>query len=71
MQIGYCNDQCIRGHDRTGLESKPARTLLEQGYSLRGTVLSAEKGVPEELFKEYGNKLELADVTCPRYHKSA
>jgi uncharacterized protein YbjT (DUF2867 family) len=39
------------------------RTLLEQGYAVRGTVRSVEKGGHlTELFKDYGNKLELAVV---------
>ncbi|TFY73351.1 hypothetical protein EWM64_g10661 [Hericium alpestre] len=39
------------------------RTLLEQGYSVRGTVRSAKKGEHvRALFGSYGNKLELVVV---------
>ncbi|KAA1466800.1 NAD(P)-binding protein [Dentipellis sp. KUC8613] len=39
------------------------RRLLEDGYSVRGTVRSAEKGTHlRELFKSYGDKLELVVV---------
>ncbi|TCD60402.1 methylglyoxal reductase (NADPH-dependent) gre2 [Steccherinum ochraceum] len=40
-----------------------ARYLLEHGYSVRGTVRSADKGVhPREYFKSYGAKLEVVVV---------
>ena len=39
------------------------RTLLEQGYSVRGTVRSMAKGDPiKKTFEEYGDKLEFAVV---------
>jgi uncharacterized protein YbjT (DUF2867 family) len=39
------------------------RTLLEQGYAVRGTVRSEEKGrYLREAFKSYGNKFELVIV---------
>ena len=39
------------------------RTLLEKGYSVRGTVRSAAKGKHlEKLFGEYGDRLELVIV---------
>ncbi|KAJ7635936.1 NAD-P-binding protein [Mycena rosella] len=45
------------------------RTLLEEGFSVRGAVRSAEKGKHlSELFAPYGDKFELAivpDITAP------
>ena len=39
------------------------RTFLEQGYAVRGTVRSPEKGhYLSELFKDYGDKFELVVV---------
>lgn len=39
------------------------RTLLEKGYSVRGTIRTAEKGKHlEKLFGEYGDQLELVIV---------
>ena len=39
------------------------KTLLEQGYAVRGTVRSPEKGNHlTSMFKKYGNKFELAIV---------
>jgi len=39
------------------------RSLLEKGYSVRGTVRSADKGKHlQEYFKSYGNKFEIAVV---------
>jgi len=39
------------------------RILLEQGYSVRGTVRSKEKGTfLEDKFKSYGDKFELIVV---------
>ena len=39
------------------------RTLLEQGFSVRGTIRSPAKGEHlKKLFKEYGDKLELVIV---------
>lgn len=39
------------------------RRLLEQGYSVRGTVRSESKGTHlKEIFKEYGDKLEIVVV---------
>ena len=40
-----------------------AQTLLEKGYSVRGSVRSAEKGeYLTKLFASYGSKFELAIV---------
>ena len=39
------------------------KTLLERGYSVRGAVRTESKGNHlKELFKDYGNKLELVVV---------
>lgn len=39
------------------------QNLLEQGFSVRGTVRSEEKGTHlKEIFKSYGDKLELVVV---------
>ncbi len=39
------------------------KTLLEQGYSVRGTVRSPSKGSHlKETFKEYGDRLEVVVV---------
>ena len=50
------------------------KTLLERGYSVRAAVRSESKGSHlKELFKDYGNKLELAivpDMTKVSYHHS-
>lgn len=46
------------------------RTLLENGYAVRGTVRSESKGGHlKDIFKEYGDKLELivvSDITTVR-----
>ncbi|CAK5277914.1 unnamed protein product [Mycena citricolor] len=48
------------------------RSFLEQGYTVRGTIRSASKGANlKELFKSYGDKLELVvvpDITAVRVH---
>ncbi len=48
------------------------KKLLEQGYSVRGTVRSESKGTHlKEIFKEYGDKLEIVvveDITKARFH---
>ena len=49
------------------------KKLLEQGFSVRGTVRSSEKGIHlQEAFKSYGSKVEVVvipDITkvwvCP------
>ena len=50
------------------------KTLLEQGYAVRGTVRSSEKGNHlMSMFKKYGDKLELAvvgDITKVRVYRS-
>jgi nucleoside-diphosphate-sugar epimerase len=39
------------------------RTLLEEGYAVRGTIRSLEKGTHlKDLFEKFGNQLELAVV---------
>jgi nucleoside-diphosphate-sugar epimerase len=50
------------------------KTLLEQGYAVRGTVRSSEKGNHlTSMFKKYGDKFELAvveDITKVRFFQS-
>jgi nucleoside-diphosphate-sugar epimerase len=50
------------------------KTLLEQGYAVRGTVRSSEKGNHLlSMFKKYGDKFELAvveDITKVRIYRS-
>lgn len=55
------------------------KELLEQGFSVRGTVRSLDKGTHlEEAFKSYGSKFEVVvvpDITkvcvCPWYRRNA
>ena len=50
------------------------RSLLEQGYAVRGTVRSSEKGNHlTSMFKKYGDKFELAvveDITKVRVYQN-